>query len=366
VTEPKLEFLVTQDTDRPHLVSLPNHELEIGKAFLDFLIEREDEWTFLELKEQDADSAMRAVSLQLDNPKYWVRHFPNPSNNTIDIEWDSLRQYYASLSANMRSAVSRHIRSLIGAGDLHVVTSSNSRILPLLFDAYLNIERRSWKVLAGAGVGRHPLRIQHHLKLMELDQPMETQLTLVILDGLPIAGILNAGYCQTLYQLELVHDHAFGHLGPGSLTYLLSLRSAIEGGFRRYNVLANFEYHKSRWLAHAIPTVGVQLYRMGSAHFYKALFGDFYRKIAPPPMDGRGPNLTRGDVPEDSLFDDSDAIASRRSARMSSSELEWLLRAVVESGGTHLTGTELSDLLPFKPGKPIGQKFASRGRSTHA
>jgi CelD/BcsL family acetyltransferase involved in cellulose biosynthesis len=141
----RVEFFATHDNDRPHLVSRPADEERCRDAVLGWLREHRREWSFLELKQQPAESILCQAEA-FSGRRYYLRRFPNLENGTIHIRWSTLREWHKSLSHKMRNNIGRQFRMLNSLGHLEHLASSDPAATPLLFELFLGIEPGSWKI----------------------------------------------------------------------------------------------------------------------------------------------------------------------------------------------------------------------------
>ncbi|HWE24731.1 MAG TPA: hypothetical protein VG496_12415, partial [Myxococcales bacterium] len=139
----KIEFFATHDNDRPHLVARPGDEERCCEAAFLWLRSRTRDWSFLELKQQPADSALCKTDV-FGGLLYYTRKFPNLENSTIEIRWKTLPEWFGELSHNMRHNLGRQFRALAALGLLEHVGSSDPAATPVLFELYRDIEARSW------------------------------------------------------------------------------------------------------------------------------------------------------------------------------------------------------------------------------
>jgi CelD/BcsL family acetyltransferase involved in cellulose biosynthesis len=162
----RVEFFATHDNDRPHLVSRPADEERCRDAVLGWLREHRREWSFLELKQQPAESILCQAEA-FSGRRYYLRRFPNLENGTIHIRWSTLREWHKSLSHKMRNNIGRQFRMLNSLGHLEHLASSDPVATPLLFELFLGIEPRSWKAGAGATLARSPRRLEFFRRLFD-------------------------------------------------------------------------------------------------------------------------------------------------------------------------------------------------------
>ena len=275
----KVNFVAVHDIDMPHLVARTDRAQQVAKALHDYLFDRDMKWGLLEFQQQTKESLLFQIPVQLASKVYRVRRWPGWSNWTIPIRWKSLQQYVKELSKKARSNVSRQMRNLFAAGSLEFIASSDPAVTPALLELYLGIETYSWKSQAALTIGRNSARIEYFRSLLAVGQPMRISILLLLLDGVPIAGLINGAYGGALYALQVVFDDRHRLQSPGSAILLLGVREAIAGQYRCFNLLSGFDYYKNHWLAEATDTQTIQIYRSSSPLFWRRMFGDLVRGL---------------------------------------------------------------------------------------
>jgi hypothetical protein len=200
-------------------------------------------------------------------------------NGTIHVRWDTLDAYFKSFSKKFRSNVSRQMRSFLAAGEVEYLASSDPAATPALFELYHGIELRSWKSRAGAAIGRYPQWVEYFKGLLDARQPMRVSIQVLLLDGVPIAGLISGAFMKGLYALHIVHDDRLSRLAPGSAMLLMGMRQAIDGRYAFFNLLSDFGYYKLRWRAQMTGTRIAQIYRVGGPLFWRRVFGDWKRRV---------------------------------------------------------------------------------------
>lgn len=349
----KLDFLVTHDTDRPHLVASAEHELAVSQAFYRYLVGRRREWSLLEFQQQDEGSMLLPPPPGVDLKGCVLRRWPSMDNGTIVVRWDSLEAYFKAFSKKFRSNVSRQMRTLLAAGEVEVLSSSDPSVTPALFELCRCIEPRSWKSQADAAISRHPKRIEYFQGLLDARQPMRVSIHVLLLDGIPIAGLITGSFGPALQALHIVYDDHLSALAPGSAVLMLGMRQAISGGYAVFNLLSGFGYYKQRWLADMTPTRSAQIYRVGSLLFWRRMLGDLQRRLIRRPA---GPaevlfNPTRREVAGSG--DDRDGAPS--GPQVSQREREQIVRLIeqVRAGPCeHLSPAGLASIMPFETQRP--------------
>jgi hypothetical protein len=289
-----LDFLVAHDTDRPHVVARPEYMGPVSEAFYAYVLGRKQEWSLLEFEQQDENSSLFPPPAAIDLKGLRVRRWPSLENSTVHVRWGTIREYFKALSKKFRSNVGRNMRSLLTAGEVQLLSSSDPTTTPALFELYRSIEPRSWKSRANAYIGRHPKRVEFCNGLLDVRQPMQLSIHVLLLDGIPIAGLINGAFLRGLYALHIVYDERLSRLGPGSAMLLVGMRQAIDGNFAFFNLLSGFGYFKARWLAQITETRIAQIYRVDGVLYWRRVLGDWKRRL-----------LARGAQPTPELFNRS-------------------------------------------------------------
>jgi hypothetical protein len=347
----RLDFLVTHDTDRPQLVARPEHALAVSEAFYAYLLERKREWSFLEFRQQDAASPLFPPPAAVKLKGYRVRQWPSLDNGTIQMRWGTLDAYFKSFSPKFRSNVSRQMRSLLAAGEVEYLASSNPAITPALFELYHSIEPRSWKSRAGVAIGRNTQWVEYFKGLLDARQPMRVSIQLLLLDGVPVAGFISGAFMKRLYALHMVYDERLSRLAPGSALLLMAMRQAIDGRYALFNLLSGFGYYKVRWQAQMTETRIAQIYRAGSLLFWRRVLGDWMRRVfsARP---NKAPvlfNSLRRDVGErESEQAERGKIPRLPISHEERERIAALIAEVRKGQGEFLSAAELAAVMPFE------------------
>lgn len=277
----RIGMLISHDTDRPHAVARSEDEPRVCRAFYDELLLREPGWDLVEFAQQDAASGLGELP-PLDPLRHSARRLETMPNSTVPLPFTSIADYQRGLSKNRRHESVRHCRKLFAAGRVEALSCTDPRGRAALLDLYLDLERRSWKEKARAGIRRHPERVAFFRSLCGRDQPLQLELDFVLLDGVPVCGLVSGAFEGTLYALETAFDDAYAALGPGHLLTLLVMRRCITRADRAVNFDGNYAYYKERLGAVVTPTFAVQIFRVGSAPWVRALAGDLKRRLLPP------------------------------------------------------------------------------------
>ena len=347
----KIDFLVTHDADRPQLVARPEHALAVSEAFYAYLLERKREWSFLEFRQQDAASPLFPPPAAARLKGYLVREWPSLDNGTIHVRWGTLDAYFKSFSKKFRSNVSRQMRTLLAAGEVEYLASSDPAATPALFELYHGIEPRSWKSRAGVAIGRYPQWIEYFKGLLDARQPMRVSIQVLVLDGVPIAGLISGAFMQGRYALHIIYDDRLSRLAPGSAMLLMGMRQAIDGRYAFFNLLSGFGYYKVRWQAQMTETRIAQIYRAGSLPFWRRVFGDWKRRMFPAKSEERTVlfNPLRRDAGErEDEQTEPGKIPKLQLGQEERKRISALIAEVRKGRGEFLSAAELAAVMPFE------------------
>lgn len=274
-----LSFLVTEHTDRPHVVARAGDLAAVWSAFAAFLIARSHEWSLLEFHQQDVRSPLLAPPADVGLGHYRLYRWPSLENCTIPVRWPSLHAYVADLPPKFRANLRRQLRMLLGSGTVELLVARDAAGLGSLFELYRSIESHSWKAGAGLCIGQDPRQIAHYRRLLMPDQPMQVSIRVMLLNGLPVAGLITGVFLDVQYALDIVFDERVGNLAPGSAMMLLGMQAAIDGGHGAFNLLSGSAHYKTLWLAEVTETCVAQFYRRGSLPHLSRLLGNLWRTL---------------------------------------------------------------------------------------
>lgn len=345
-----LRFMVEHDGDRPHVVTAPEHLPAVSEAFCTYALARGKEWSLLEFHQQDKTSSLFPPSPVFDPKRYRVRQWPNLENCTIQMRWDTLRDYAAALPKKFRTNLRRQMRSLFEQGELELLGSSDPEATPALFELYRSIESQSWKSGAKVNLGRHPARVAYIKGLLGAQQPMRISVQVLLLDRRPIAGLISGIFMNGMYAIDIVYDRRLSPMAPGSAMLLMGMRKAIDSHCAFFNLLSGFAYYKVLWLADVVETRVVQIYRAGRLPFWRRQFGDAIRRAIPPKHGGEpvrfNPLRRRvggrdGDPP---LPEKADGLQARPDERV---RIDGLIAQSGKGDVEFLSAHALSALMPF-------------------
>ncbi|MHB8624334.1 MAG: GNAT family N-acetyltransferase [Sulfuricaulis sp.] len=361
-----LGFLVTHDTDRPHLVATPEYLREVSEAVYGYLLGRRQEWSFLEFQQQDDTSSLFPPPAAADLKGYLVRQWPSLENGTIHMRWHTLREYYQALSKNFQTNLRRQLRNLLAAGKVEFLASSHPATTPALFELYLSIEPHSWKSKAQADIGRHPKRIEYFKSLLDPRLPMRVSIQILLLDGIPIAGLISGAFAKGLYALHIVYDDRVSRLAPGSAMLLLGMRQAIDDQYAFFNLLSGFGYYKARWLAEITETQITQIYRVGRLLYWHRLLGDWKRKVLSA-KSKNAPALFNPARRDASVRAGAQAEIGNTSRLQNSPEenarIAALITEVRKGQGEFLSTAELAAIMPFETARAAAATFRAPRRN---
>jgi len=345
----KIECLALGYRDRPTVVARAEDEAACAAAFFRHL-QREPGWSLLELTSQDSESAFQGL-VGAPGRGFWARRHETDPNTTIPLPFPALRDYYASFDGDFRRKVTAHCRRLLGAGRVEVIVSAEPGARSALLDLYLDVERRSWKEKASAGISRHPERLAFFRELCA--GPLTIVFEIVMLDGVPVAGLAAIEFEKTWYVLESTYDAAYADLAPGYLLHLVAIGAAIDRGQRAFNLLHGYSYYKRPWKGVGTETAAVQVFRVPSVPYLKAQAGDFKRRHWAAATSKEQFNPAKRASGNEGAKRAQQARPPREdAAKLAASVLPRL--ATAGSGVTCLSGAALLASLPFAPAPERG------------
>lgn len=291
-------FLAPFDIDQPGLLCAPEHEERVARAIVWHVRDHEAQFGMLELLGQRPDSVLYQVMHQAANARFRVRDIEVEPFNEIPMVWPDVQSYFRALSSNMRRDAARSARLLFDAGTTELVFAEGAQATSAWFDAYLDLENRSWKQSAAKAIARDARRVEFYRRLVAGHAGFTPSFIGILIDGFLVAGALNGSnagapaQARGMWGLEIAYDASYADLNPGQLLLLLGVHATLQRKERFFNLLQNFSYYKRRWKAETIAVKNVQLVRRWSLHNLRGTLGDLVRRLrssqAPTPAGARG------------------------------------------------------------------------------
>lgn len=278
-------FWVPFDVERPGILCEPKNEERVGQAIIDHLCEKEACFGMLELVGQPTNSVLYRLMHAAGNARFRARDIEADAISEIAVTWPDVASYTQSLSASWRRNLARSARLLQEAGTVEVVLVEGVPACMAWFDAYLELESRSWKRNTSAAIVRNERRVAFYQQFVAGHAGFEPSFIGVVLDGFLVAGTLNGSntdaprHARGVWGLEMAYDDAYSGMGPGVLLYPFLVHVAIQRNEKFVNLLHGFSDYKRRWKADVIAVKNVQLIRRHSLHNLKAIAGETIRKL---------------------------------------------------------------------------------------
>ena len=283
LTGVRLDFLAAADSEQLQFSCAPRDEERVIAALLRHFCEREAGWGMLELVGQRPDSALHRAVHAASNARFWARDIPVQPFTEVPLSWPDLHTYFRSLTKHMRSNISRQARRMYATGKTEIVLAQGATAVSAWFDAYCELDDRSWKSGTESSISRNPRRVRLYREIAAGTAGFEPSFVGVLWEDVLVAGLLlgSNGVASPerhgAWCLEMAYDRTRADLGPGQMLLLLAVGEALARRDGFLNFLQNFAYYKHRWGAELIDVVNVQLIRRLSPHDGRARVGDLRR-----------------------------------------------------------------------------------------
>jgi hypothetical protein len=231
----------------------------------------------IELINQEPDSGLWRARAAAQRPWTRLKDFAGMPISELRRAHPDLASYFKALERSMRSSIARRARRLLEVGTVSVLHCHDARALPDLLQVYLDVEARSWKAEARAGIARHPQRRALYEALAEPGQPMALHLWLLLIDGAPVAALLDGYFGPNGFGLQFCYDEYFRELSPSNILNLLSTEIFLRSGAATLQLHGHHAYYKQRWLADTQDTRNLCIYRRASPPALRTRLGEVRR-----------------------------------------------------------------------------------------
>jgi len=259
-----LKRLASWESDRVPFCLPAGREEEAAAALLDALA-ADAAWDALELaenapddpfavqaRERASDSAGLALCEEEDSPSPYVR-----LEGTLD-------DYLAELGSSTRQKARRNLKKLQKRGSFELDATTDAEEMSAGLEGYLQVERGSWKVAEGQGIGKNARNVAFYRELLPtLARSRRAAVCLLRLEGRPIAGTIELQLGSRVYAPQWTFDSEFADLSPGGAIRLLCLERHVGRGPVEYELFARFLGDKLRWTKRTRPNQSFAMLRTG-------------------------------------------------------------------------------------------------------
>lgn len=233
----------------------PQREEPVAESLADWLTEtafasQQDGWELLDFGGVDAeDRLMRLLANRLAEQGNLVHERPGPNCWRIGLP-PSWSDYLASLSKDHRKQLRRTERDYLASGRAVLHTVQRESELNHGIEILIDLHQRRRRELDESGRFGSDRFVAFHREVMpRLLGAGQLQLHWVELDGIPAAAEyhLSGGGVVYAYQAGIAPE--FREHSPGRLAHMLTIRRAIEAGYRGFDFLRGDEPYKAHWRA---------------------------------------------------------------------------------------------------------------------
>ena len=248
-------------TDHLSLVCEPQRQSEVATAVAEHLVANHNEWDCLELPAIDAgDPAISklAEGFEARDCLLWQRAAGNCWIAELHSTWD---EYFAGLSKSHRKQLTQWHRRYVanGRSACHLVQHDDE--LERGWNILVDLHQRRWQRLGEPGCFASRAFHNFHRELASrLLAAGQLRMSWVDLDGTPIAAEYHFVGGNTVYTYQSGIDPERLDDSPGRLAHMLTIRRAVEEGYRRIDFLRGDEPYKAHWRAVPQPTYDCRVF----------------------------------------------------------------------------------------------------------
>ena len=247
------------------VLCLPEMEQRVAEALAAWLtptdrsgpsvLPSDDQWDLLELSGVDVeDSAVICLTDELEMRRNLVHRSVGWNCWRIALP-DSWEEFLANLSKNHRKQL-RHRQRTILDGRRNVLHSvQQSADLPQAQDVLVDLHQRRRQSQGSQGRFASCRFTAFHDDVMPaMLRAGQLRLAWLEVDGRPVAAEYQLTGNDVVYAYQSGMNPDALDLAPGSLGHLVTLRWAIDGGYRTFDFLRGDEPYKRHWRARPRPT----------------------------------------------------------------------------------------------------------------
>jgi hypothetical protein len=250
------------------LLCRPDMQDQVAESVAHWLVENEGAgdgpfeladplpWDLLELTGIDfQDQSIRRLLWHLDERRKMVHHRRGPNCWRVDLPptWE---EYLSMISKNHRKRLRRLQRNAVDSGRAVLRTVECFEDLQKGIEILVDLHQRRRRAVGEPGCFASKSFNDFHREVMPLLLSNgQLQLQWLELDGKPVAIEYDLAGGGVVYAYQSGIDPDASKENPGTLLTLLTLRRAIEQGFRAVDFLRGNEPYKLHWKAAPRPQI---------------------------------------------------------------------------------------------------------------
>ena len=244
----RIEFIGDQvNMERPTMIvdsSDPSREELLWRSVLSI----RDRWDAAYLREQTLSSAEHPIVPLTENRGYTLSQSPEMISPHVSVR-DDWATYLANRSRSLRKSLRRKQRQLEGIGELEYRGYEEKQDGHACLNAYLDVEKRSWKHAGKVSIGSSYTRSSFYRELVEkLDSSGRIRFRFLVVDGRPIAATFGVYQNGRFASLEICHDQQFDKYSPGVVLTGYELEECHNAGsYTDYDFLIGTYNNKTTW-----------------------------------------------------------------------------------------------------------------------
>jgi CelD/BcsL family acetyltransferase involved in cellulose biosynthesis len=259
-----LRFLGSGEVCPEYLTVLAERGMEspVAAALADWLTAARgpDAWDLLELTAVGSEDMMIArLAQRLEAGGNLVHWRAGPSCWRIELpkSWD---EYLATLSKQHRNQLRKAERRLLASGRAVVHRVQKPEDLLRGEQVLINLHQARWRALGQPGCFSSEQYTAFHCEVLrELLARRQLVLFWIELDGKPLVVEYLMAAGDTVYNYQSGLDAGRLDDSPGRLGTIVALQSAIEGGYRVFDLLRGDESYKAHFRANPSPCSEVRV-----------------------------------------------------------------------------------------------------------
>jgi CelD/BcsL family acetyltransferase involved in cellulose biosynthesis len=163
----------------------------------------------------------------------------------VDREWSHTRvpvdrpwaAFYGALPRHHRRDQERLARRLAERGSFSWRKHSDAESVVAALEAYLELERRSWKQEAGEVILEHPPLARFYREMVRrFAGRKRCEIDLLLLDGVAVAGVVSLLYRGRMLTLKTSFDASYARYSPGWQLFRFLLEDAFGRGLSEIDI----------------------------------------------------------------------------------------------------------------------------------
>jgi hypothetical protein len=259
------EYLVTNDVDKPYIISLDGYDDRCWLAVGQYMSENSSVWDIFELMEvRDGLNTTKVLDTCFKSPKFHTKSIADGAGPLIDLtqSWQDFYQGHKKFRKKLRT-----LEKKLQEGFSFEYVNDEAKAQSSL-ERYIELEGRSWKC-GKIGVSRDERHLAFYRDLIPaLAKKGQVHFGFLMSGNVTISGEIAYSFNDQVYFSHGAFDQDFSEFSPGIVSTGLLIGELTGKEFVQGDFLCGFAGYMNPWSSSLLKTHSFSVYKITPKMLY--------------------------------------------------------------------------------------------------